>query len=538
MFLNDKKGSLGCFSEAGKRAFRIYKNLVLDPLKKKRKPYNIIDNLFGKGSQELLEQFRKEKEAEEKIDIFKLDDHELKKLKELSQNEKNRKNKMLNRCQSAKQNNKTKLKFYNEKKRKKNRNEVIPNCTKYNPKYDIILKRSPSNPLWSSLTSRPNHIKEDNFPFYIIPKNILENTAGKTFIDMSKQTKRKINNDDNDNKLNRPKSTKNLKKSYSNLINIKNKSRSGKQENKKLDKNLILENSKEEIKNLKKQRRMTPLNNNDNNKSNISMESIEDSYEEFKKKYIKQIKRNSKSIDESKVKKEKRKIKAPDFDQFISREEFDKINDKTSVIPFSLPNYKYIRAKPIMMVIYNKKKHKKNKIKSSSLQKMDNSYFFNPYKTLDKYNNHKGIHAPNFNLMTSRPDDNNPLPVYMKQIYNKASCYNITSLSLKMNNFSNSTFSNIHTCFFPKKSYNQLINLNLLNSQKFLENISRNKNILIDKYPDIGKAMKFYNKNYYDLLKDELLSRFDNITYKTIERNKSVDVKEMEKFLLKSIEQA
>ena len=308
MFLNDKKGSLGCFSEAGKRAFRIYKNLVLDPLKKKRKPYNIIDNLFGKGSQELLEQFRKEKEAEEKIDIFKLDDHELKKLKELSQNEKNRKNKMLNRCQSAKQNNKTKLKFYNEKKRKKNRNEVIPNCTKYNPKYDIILKRSPSNPLWSSLTSRPNHIKEDNFPFYIIPKNILENTAGKTFIDMSKQTKRKINNDDNNNKHNRPKSTKNLKKSYSNIINVKNKSRSGKQE-KKLDKNLILENSKEEIKNIKKQRRMTPLNNNDNNKSNISMESIEDSYEEFKKKYIKQIKRNSKSIDESKIKKEKRKKK-------------------------------------------------------------------------------------------------------------------------------------------------------------------------------------------------------------------------------------
>ena len=174
----------------------------------------------------------------------------------------------------------------------------------------------------------------------------------------------------------------------------------------------------------------------------------------------------------------------------------------------------------------------------SSLQKMDNSYFFNPYKTLDKYNNHKGIHAPNFNLMTSRPDDNNPLPVYMKQIYNKSSCYNITSLSLKMNNFSNSTFSNIHTCFFPKKSYNQLINLNLLNSQKFLENISRNKNILIDKYPDIGKSIKFYNKNYYDLLKDELLSRFDNITYKTIERNKSVDVKEMEKFLLKSIEEA
>ena len=49
--------------------------------------------------------------------------------------------------------------------------------------------------------------------------------------------------------------------------------------------------------------------------------------------------------------------------------------------------------------------------------------------------------------------------------------------------------------------------------------------------------MKFYNKNYEELLKDELLSRFDNVTYKTIERNKSVDMKEMEKYLLKSIEE-
>ena len=53
---------------------------------------------------------------------------------------------------------------------------------------------------------------------------------------------------------------------------------------------------------------------------------------------------------------------------------------------------------------------------------MDNSYYFDPYKSIDKYNNHKVIHAPNFNLMTSRPNDNINLPVYMKQIYSKASC--------------------------------------------------------------------------------------------------------------------
>ena len=243
----------------------------------------------------------------------------------------------------------------------------------------------------------------------------------------------------------------------------------------------------------------------------------------MKKKHLKKLK--------------KKKIKGPDFDQFISREDFEKLNDKSSVIPFSLPNYKYVRPKPIMMLIYDRKKHKINKIKSSSLKKMDNSYYFDPYKSLDKYNNHKVIHAPNFNLMTSRPEDDNPLPVYMKHIYSKASCYNITALSLKMNNYSNSNFSKVYTSFFPKKSFNQLINLNLLNSQKFLENIIGNKDKFIQKHSHIGKVMKFYNKNYDDLLKDELISRFDNVTYKTIERNKSVDMKEMEKYLLKSIEE-
>ena len=49
--------------------------------------------------------------------------------------------------------------------------------------------------------------------------------------------------------------------------------------------------------------------------------------------------------------------------------------------------------------------------------------------------------------------------------------------------------------------------------------------------------MKFYNKNYEDLLKDELLSRFDNVTYKTIKKNYSVDMKEMENFLIKTVEE-
>ena len=526
MFLNDKKGSYGCFSNAGRSALKMYKNLVSNPFKIKPKIYNKFNNIFGKDNQQLINDFRKERELNDRGDIFKLDEYELKKLKELTKNKKNKQlqKTKFNRCQSAKQYSKTKLKFNNEKKKKsKNEKNFEPNCTKYNPKYDIILKRSPSCPSWSKLTSRKSYIKEDNFPFYINPQNILENTAGKTFIDMSKQIKRNlsIENDNNKNYKKRPKSSFNTTKSFSNTTIFLNKTRP--------QTGIIRRKSSLKCTTSTKSKIIE-------NEKNKTTTSLDDSYEEYKNIYSKQLKKSKtiESIDKNNIKKN---IKAPNFDQFISREDYDKLKDKNSVIPFSLPNYKSIRGKPIMMVIYNTKKHKKNKVKSTLIKKMDNSYYFDPYKSIDKYNNHKVIHAPNFNLMTSRPYDNINLPVYMKQIYSKASCYNITSLSLKMNNFANGRFANVHSSFFPKKSFNQLINLNLLNSQKFLENVIGNKKKFIKKHYDIGKAMKFYNKNYEDLLKDELLSRFDNVTYKTIKKNNSVDMKEMQNFLIKTIEQ-
>ena len=43
--------------------------------------------------------------------------------------------------------------------------------------------------------------------------------------------------------------------------------------------------------------------------------------------------------------------------------------------------------------------------------------------------------------------------------------------------------------------------------------------------------MKFYNKNYDDLMKEGMLHRFDNVTYKTIKKENRFDQKDMEKFL-------
>ena len=74
----------------------------------------------------------------------------------------------------------------------------------------------------------------------------------------------------------------------------------------------------------------------------------------------------------------------------------------------------------------------------------------------------------------------------------------LTEDSLKMNNFAEGKFSNTNTCFWPKKSFNKIINLNLMNSTKFKENIGLNNdtaNNEMDNY--IQKSMKFYSKFYF-----------------------------------------
>lgn len=66
-----------------------------------------------------------------------------------------------------------------------------------------------------------------------------------------------------------------------------------------------------------------------------------------------------------------------------------------------------------------------------------------------------------------------------------------------MNNYSEGKFSNTNTCFWPKKTFNKIINLNLMNSSKFKENVGIDndqiKNNEAENY--IQKSMKFYSKS-------------------------------------------
>ena len=509
MSLNDKNSDF--FSEAGKNSFKLNKLISQFSKTKKINKHNYFFNY--------LDNLEKLKKIDNDIDIF-----------DINYKEKNNSNKKKNK-QLEKEI--TKIK----QKRNKTKDERTPSCTKYNPNYSIRQKKSLSGPEWKKITGRKSNIKKDNFPFYINQDNtIINNLSGKSFIDMRKQISReyfyKNKNSLHNNKNNfnvRSKSSNNLLRNKPDLLIKKcltNKS------NKLIISNFhSLKNNNDKIN--------YSNNNSQSNNNYSSEESSKDSYDNYKIYYMQQFKKKNKNEFKNLKKNnllDKKKIKAPDFNQFISREHYEKINNKKEVIPFNLPNYKSVRERPIMMVVYNQKKYiKKNRCKSALLKRVDNLMYFDPNKILNKINNYKTIHAPNFKLMTSRPNNNDPLPAYMKKIFNRSSCLNFTELSLKMNNYSNSNFAENKNGFFPKKSYNKIINMNLLKSKKFFNNFyGKNMNQrFVKKNLLIENSMKFYKKNFNELLKDDFLNKFDCVTYKTIKKNKEIDEKDIQNFINK-----
>ena len=304
---------------------------------------------------------------------------------------------------------------------------------------------------------------------------------------------------------------------------------------------------------------ITSITNNLNkllNEDNNSMESLtesHDSYNDFKKVYKKQLKINNKDnnkitnmkkmfsnknkkgnnkkdkIDRPKSSYMKRKlnIKGPDFDKTMSREYYYNLIDKGSVIPFSLPNYKQVRERPLTMVVYERpvyKKYTKKEIKGIT-QDMYNDI----YKYLDNVNNHERCKSPNFSKMNInyKKNDNNPLPIYMRGVTSRVACENINEINLKMNNFAEGKFISDYSSFWPKKSFNKIVNLNLVNSKTFLNNLLNEKGN--EHY--LKKSIQFYQKNFKELMKEGLLNKFDNVTFKSIKPRVNKDLN-IEKFLV------
>ena len=233
--------------------------------------------------------------------------------------------------------------------------------------------------------------------------------------------------------------------------------------------------------------------------------------------------------------KNKSKIKGPDFDKTISREYYENLLDRgTSLIPFSLPNFKQVRERPLTMVVYERPIYTKNK--HAPLVGITPDMYNDIYKYLEFTNNHTRCVPPNFDKMKARPsEDNSPLPVYMKGCVSRGACETVDEITLKMNNFAEGKFLSNYTSFWPKKSFNKIVNLNLLKSDAFLSYLVNNQSDIKNSNNYIAKSMKFYHKNYEDLLKEGMLSKFDNVTLKTIKPEIKAEYKNLDQFLEKFV---
>ena len=473
MFENDAKGWYGSYSIAGRESAEKYhivthKDEIIQNEHKKLK----IRDLFTPDEPEQVETL------DDKFDIFKSYSSE--------------KNNIINQLFSPKQVKKKKkihndkFKYHNIHMKDENRKKKKPEpaSTTYNPKYEYIWPKLITGPSWKKTKGRTYKKKEiDN-------KEFLNNTnfspSSKCLVNMNKSTQRGDFNLSNNIRI---RNDKGFDGSLSERIIKKKKN--------KTIKNLKLTNSK-----------IKSLNELDFEKINIS------NYNELSSR------RNNSTFYS------KREISVPDFQKTLSREQREKPKViKANNIPFILPNYSLVRERTLTMTLYEKPKKFIPRIKI--MQGFDSEITFNKDKVINKI--HSQIKTPNFKLMTSRNNKNNSkLPTYMQNIHDRKSVESMTEKSLQLNSYYNGKLMSPSNSFFPKKSFNNIINLHLLN----YENLNGKDGLSDYQKEHLKTISNFYHKNYDELIKEGGLNKFDNITFKTIEQRKRIDPSDMEKFLL------
>lgn len=596
--LNESKDWLYNFSKVGKDAMKFNKILS-----------ETIRNSNGKQKKKIyvnpcpeiaaLENLEKKKEEMDKLmnDDFDIFEKPVEKKEEKEESsEKSKDEKLIS---------KEKYKYHNihMKNLKKKEEQYNPSCTKYNPKYDSIMRNTSVPSFKKQVGRKPLSKKIICDKFYLEHDNIMDTMAGNIFIDMSKQPVKRslydskekdkdkekillyennnysiinLNNTNNiefnfNENSKRSAFNKEMTKSSSRIsfkklndsndlsnnkfISLNNNNSASSRmhsANRRILKKIFDKKNKKEksimnitnvseikpdidfneninandisnsintgsITKSKSRRLKSTINNYHMNSTNTILSSHNNSVELFNTYYIKRMKtkrpKNAHLNPNVKKKKSKSFIKAPDFAKSLSRETNKKIDQPKKVIPYLIPNYTLVRERPIMMVSYNKRKKFKNINAKSKIKGINYSFYFDADKYYDKINNHSTVHVPDFRLMSSRPIDDDPLPSYMKKIIDPTG---MCEYSLIMNNYKNRDFGNIHTSIFPKKSFNKIINLNLLRSKKFFGNIifGERRKKLKKASPLMEKIIRFYSKNYDNILKEKDLDKFDSVTYK------------------------
>ena len=224
--------------------------------------------------------------------------------------------------------------------------------------------------------------------------------------------------------------------------------------------------------------------------------------------------------------KNKEKNRAPDFKKIISRDQIEKgKGERKFKIPFIVPNYSLVRERPLVMTIYRKEKRKEKDYnpKSKIIEGIDYKIKYEPDKIINKCNNHLEINVPNFDNMLSREySEKNPLPLYMKNIYDRGAICRVTEKTLKLNKYKEGKMISASSSFLPKKSFNKIININLIKSHNFKEKINDE---FIEEQKEILKTevKRKTNEDEINNLKDlGVLTQFENFTYKTIEKRNNI----------------
>ena len=239
---------------------------------------------------------------------------------------------------------------------------------------------------------------------------------------------------------------------------------------------------------------------------------------------------NDKSDKNIKNKKLNKKNHSIDFKKIISREDVERMKEpKYFKIPFITPNYSLVENKLITTLPYDIPKYNKNtENQPREIHGYDYKLNYSPDKYITKFNNHISPKTPNFSLMFHREGNQSKkskkinLPFYMKDIHDRQSIERMTETSLKQNKYCEGKISLASSSFLPKKSFNRIININYINSKNFKDKL--NDDYIEEKKEYLKQNTQRQNKqNTIEELKNfGLLNRFENFTYKAIDKRKNM----------------
>ena len=383
--------------------------------------------------------------------------------------------------------------LFNFKKRLKNQSNL--SSTAYDPKKDFIWSRTLTGPQWNSLCGREKGgIFKANIDSIVPTNKLVKNINNKTNINffnpekgvpMEKMTKRGVIPIYYDLRIRNDKAFNKDSKTTNNIKTL----------------------SKKELSHL------NILSNAEKSNKRKSIQILDFSKNNKSKKYSSPI-----------------SIHTINFSKNLSREQYNHIKrNREGVRPFFTPKYDLVEPKSLTMVSYYKKPTKKSL--SKRIKSIDSNILYDPDKIINKINNHRENSVPLFKYFTNNIEESN-LPSHMNHIFNRGSLEIITDKGLKMNNYSKSQSKNYYSTFCQKKSFNKVINYELLkidnlnddnsNFEKLSKQFGRNQRF--------KTMMEFYTKNLDDNRELYTGSKFDSITLKSIKSKDILNNKEKKLF--------